>query len=47
MEGVHGYEPSIHKKNDNEKLTSYIYDRMDKKGRNDRDSVTWREICIY
>ena len=41
MEGVHGYEPSIHREKDKKKMTSFIYDWIDKEGRNDLGSLTW------
>ena len=39
---MHGYEPSIHKEKDNEKMASYIQDWTGKEGRNDLGSLTWQ-----
>ena len=39
MEGVHGYESSICKEEDNLKVPCYIHDWMGKKGRNDIESL--------
>ena len=41
MDGVHGYEPSIHMEKDKKKMVSYIYYWIDKEGRNDLGSLTW------
>ena len=41
MEGVHGYVPSIHMEKDHKKMAGYIYDWIDKEGRNDLGSLTW------
>ena len=41
MEGVNGYEPSMHMEKYNKKMASYIYDLLDKEGRIDLGSLTW------
>ena len=38
---MHGYEPNIHKEEDDKKMASSIDDWRSKEGRNDLEILTW------